>query len=135
MPPTVAEIVRVDDLCANAGKHLIESHFAFVEVVRPTLYKMDRTITPPAQLEVEIYQIKVTLLRTAPPTFAQSMSFCTVGAPLTPIGIVDFRLLKTCIQIFRSRLERLPQYKPTMNRVSRDLVHDETIVPFYITDV
>jgi hypothetical protein len=52
MPPTVAKIVCVDDLCANAGKHLIESHFAFVEVVRPTLHKMDRTITPPAQLEV-----------------------------------------------------------------------------------
>src|ERR1700730_5733937 len=51
------------------------------------------------------------------------------------VGIVDSRLLKTCMQIFRSRLEGLPQYQPTANRVSRVLVHDETILTFRITDV
>src|SRR5713226_10582332 len=51
------------------------------------------------------------------------------------VGIVDSRLLKSRIKIFRGRPKGLPQYQPTMNRVSRILVHDETIVPFCITDV
>jgi hypothetical protein len=51
------------------------------------------------------------------------------------VGIVDSRLLKSCIKIFRGRLKGLHQYQPTVNRVSRVLVHDETILLFYITDV
>ena len=51
------------------------------------------------------------------------------------VGIVDSRFLKTRIKIFRGRTKGLPQYEPTVNRVSWVLVHDETIVPFYITDV
>src|SRR6266852_1868305 len=51
------------------------------------------------------------------------------------VGIVDSRLLKSRIKIFRGRLKGLPQYQPTVNRVSRVLVHDETIVPFCLTDV
>src|SRR4029077_7154991 len=51
------------------------------------------------------------------------------------VGIVDSRLLKTCIKIFRSRTKGLPQYQPTVNRVSRVLVHDETILTFCITNV
>src|SRR5229473_8420280 len=51
------------------------------------------------------------------------------------VGIVDSRLLKSRIKIFRGRLKGLPQYQPTVNRGSRVLVHDETILPFCITDV
>src|SRR6266481_5843012 len=51
------------------------------------------------------------------------------------IGVVDSSLFKSRIEIFRSRLKCLHQYQPTVNRVSRVLGHDETIVPFYITDV
>jgi hypothetical protein len=32
-------------------------------------------------------------------------------------------------------LEGLPPYQPTVDRISRVLVHDETILLFYITDV
>jgi hypothetical protein len=32
-------------------------------------------------------------------------------------------------------VEHLPPYQPTVDRVSRVLVHDETILLFYITDV
>src|SRR5258708_33879780 len=46
------------------------------------------------------------------------------------VGIVDSRLLKSRIKIFRGRPKRLHQYQPTVNRVSRVLVHDGTIVPF-----
>jgi hypothetical protein len=62
-------------------------------------------------------------------------SFVQEGLQYPEVGIVDSRLLKTCIKIFRSRLKGLPPYQPTVNRVSRVLVHDETIVPFCITDV
>jgi len=51
------------------------------------------------------------------------------------IGIVDSRLVKSRIEIFRSRPKGLQQYQPTVNRVSRLLVHNETILPFCITDV
>src|SRR5580693_4469482 len=51
------------------------------------------------------------------------------------VGIVDSRLLKSRIKIFRGRSKGLPQYQPTVNRVSRVLVHDETIFTFRITDV
>jgi hypothetical protein len=51
------------------------------------------------------------------------------------VGIVDSRLLKSRIKIFRGRPKRLSEYQPTVNRVSRVLVHDETILPFCITDV
>src|SRR6266404_4168528 len=46
------------------------------------------------------------------------------------VGIVDSRLLKSRIKIFRGRLEGLPPYQPTVDRVSRVLVHDETILLF-----
>jgi hypothetical protein len=51
------------------------------------------------------------------------------------VGIIDSRLLKSRIKIFRGRPKGLPQYQPTVNRVSRGPIHDETILPFYITDV
>jgi hypothetical protein len=51
------------------------------------------------------------------------------------VGIVDSRLLESRIKIFRSRSEGFPQWQPTVNRVSRVLGHDETIVPSCITDV
>jgi hypothetical protein len=51
------------------------------------------------------------------------------------VGIVDSRLLKSRIKIFRGRPKGLPQYQPTVNRVSRVLAHDQTIVPFCVTDV
>src|SRR5580704_7173820 len=51
------------------------------------------------------------------------------------VGIVDSRLLKSRIKIFRGRSKGLPQYQPTVNRVSRVLVHDGTILHFCITDV
>src|SRR5882757_10668815 len=51
------------------------------------------------------------------------------------VGIIDSRLLKTCIQIFRSRLEGLPQYQPTVNQVWRLIVHDKTILTLCITNV
>src|ERR1700682_641828 len=51
------------------------------------------------------------------------------------VGIVDSRLLKSRVEIPRGRVERLPQYQPTVNRVSRVLVHGETILLLYITDV
>src|SRR6266403_5788671 len=51
------------------------------------------------------------------------------------VGIVDSRLLKSRIKIFRGRPKRLPQYQPTVNRVSRVLPHDESIFTFRITDV
>ena len=51
------------------------------------------------------------------------------------VGIIDSRLLKTCIQIFRSRLEGLPQYQPTVNRVWSLIVHDKTILTLCITNV
>src|SRR5216684_9017020 len=46
------------------------------------------------------------------------------------VSTVDSRLLKSRIKIFRGRPKGLPQHQPTVNRVSRVLVHDETIVPF-----
>ncbi len=51
------------------------------------------------------------------------------------VGIVDSRLLKSRIKVFRGRPKGLPQYQPTVNRVSRVLVHGETIFTFRITDV
>jgi len=51
------------------------------------------------------------------------------------IGIVDSGLCQPRIEIFRSRLKGLHQYQPTVNRVSRGLVHDGTILPLYISDV
>src|ERR1700731_1148842 len=51
------------------------------------------------------------------------------------VGIVDSRLLKSRIKIFRGSVKGLPPYQPTVDRVSRVLVHDETILLFYITDV
>jgi hypothetical protein len=39
------------------------------------------------------------------------------------------------MEIFRGGLEGLPQYQPTVNRVSRVLVHDETILHFCIANV
>src|SRR6266849_6399735 len=62
-------------------------------------------------------------------------SFVEEGLKYAEVSIVDSRLLKSRIKIFRGRPKGLPQYQPTMNRVSRILVHDETIVPFCITDV
>src|SRR5713226_1300564 len=51
------------------------------------------------------------------------------------VRIVDSRLFKSRIKIFRGRLKGLPQYQPTVHRVSRVLVHVEPIVLFCITDV
>src|SRR6266478_5941609 len=51
------------------------------------------------------------------------------------VGIVDSRLLKSRIKIFRGRPKRLPQYQPTVKPVSRVLPHDESIFTFRITDV
>src|SRR6266852_4862591 len=51
------------------------------------------------------------------------------------VGIVDSRLLKSRIEIFRGRPKGLPQYQPTVNRVSRVLVHDQTILTLCITNV
>jgi hypothetical protein len=39
------------------------------------------------------------------------------------------------LEIFRRRLESLPQYQPTVNRVSRVPVHDETILTLCATNV
>src|SRR5216684_5264135 len=61
--------------------------------------------------------------------------FVEEGFKYAEVGIVDPRLLKSRIKIFRRRPKGLSQYQPTVNRVSRVLVHDETIVPFCITDV
>src|SRR6266852_2940230 len=61
--------------------------------------------------------------------------FVEEGFKYPHVGIVDSRLLKSRIKIFRGRLKGLSQYQPTVNRVSRVLVHDETIVPLCITDV
>src|SRR6266851_6618965 len=57
-------------------------------------------------------------------------SFVQEGLQYAEVGIVDSRLLKSRIKIFRGRPKGLPQHQPTVNRVSRVLVHDETIVPF-----
>ncbi len=51
------------------------------------------------------------------------------------VGIVDSGLLKSRIKIFRGHPKGLPQYQPTVDRVSRVLVHGKTILLFYITDV
>src|SRR6266852_2412367 len=51
------------------------------------------------------------------------------------VGIVDSRLLKSRIKIFRGRPKGLPQYQPTVNRVSRVLGHEQTILTFRITNV
>ena len=51
------------------------------------------------------------------------------------VGIVDSRLLKSRIKIFRGSVKGLPPYQPTVDRVSRVLAHDQTIVPFCVTDV
>src|SRR6266852_3191030 len=51
------------------------------------------------------------------------------------VSIVDSRLLKSRIKIFRGRPKGLPQHQPTMNRVSRILVHEQTILTFRITNV
>src|SRR6266478_5763389 len=51
------------------------------------------------------------------------------------VGIVDPRLLKSRIKIFRGRLKGLPQYQPTVNRVSQVLVHNKNSLRFYITNV
>src|ERR1700688_4632513 len=56
--------------------------------------------------------------------------FVEEGFKYPEVGIVDSRLLKPRVKIFRGRVKGLPQYHPTVNRVSRVLVHDETIVPF-----
>ena len=48
---------------------------------------------------------------------------------------IDSRLLKSCIEIFRRRLEGLPQYQPTVNPVSRVPVHGQTILTLCITKV
>src|SRR6266436_4406380 len=50
------------------------------------------------------------------------------GFQYPEVGIVDSRLLKSRIKIFHSCVEGLTQYQPTVNWVSRVLVHDETIV-------
>ncbi len=39
------------------------------------------------------------------------------------------------VKIFRGRPIGLPPYQPTVDRVSRVLFHNETILLFYITDV
>src|SRR3984957_14458581 len=46
------------------------------------------------------------------------------------VGFVDSRFLKSRIKIFRGRPEGLPQYQPAVDRVSRVLVHDQTILLF-----
>src|SRR5690349_8585384 len=51
------------------------------------------------------------------------------------VGVVDSSLRQSRIEIFRSRLKGLQQYQPTMNWVSRALIHNETILPFWITNV
>src|SRR6266852_45306 len=61
--------------------------------------------------------------------------FVEEGFKYPEVGIVDSRLLQSRIKIFRRLPKGLPQNEPTVNRVSRLLVHDETILPFYITDV
>jgi|SRR5882724_636610 len=62
-------------------------------------------------------------------------SFVQEGFQYAEVGIVDACLLKSRVKIFRGCVEGLPQYQPTVNRVSRVLVHDETILTFRITDV
>src|SRR6267142_886160 len=51
------------------------------------------------------------------------------------VGIVDPCLLKSRIKIFRGRLKGLPQYQPTVNRVSRVLVHNKNSLHFCVTNV
>src|SRR6266853_3590555 len=62
-------------------------------------------------------------------------SFVQEGLQYAEVGIVDSRLLKSCIEIFRRRLEGLPQYQPTVTRVPRVLAHDETILTLCVTNV
>src|SRR5882762_7078740 len=62
-------------------------------------------------------------------------SFVQEGLKYAEVGIIDSRLLESGIEIFRGRLEVLPQYQPTVNRVSRVLVHDETILTLCVTNV
>src|SRR6266850_1933611 len=62
-------------------------------------------------------------------------SFVQEGLEYPEVGIVDSRLLKSRIEIFRGRLEGLPQYQPAVNRVSRVLVHDQTILNSCVTNV
>src|ERR1700682_6025026 len=51
------------------------------------------------------------------------------------VGIVDPRFLKSRIEIFRGSVKGLPPYQPTVDRVSRVLPHDKTILHSYITGV
>jgi len=51
------------------------------------------------------------------------------------VDIVDSRLLKSRIKIFRGIVKGPPPYQPTADRVSRVLVHGETILTFRMTDV
>src|SRR5258708_4476278 len=62
-------------------------------------------------------------------------SFVQKGLQYPEVGIVDSRLFQSRIKIFRGRPKGLPQYQPTVNRVSRVLIHDETIFTFRVTDV
>jgi hypothetical protein len=62
-------------------------------------------------------------------------SLAQKGLKYPEVGIVDSRLLKSGIEILRGGLEGLPQYQPTVHRVSRVLIHDETILPFCVTHV
>src|SRR6266481_8343431 len=62
-------------------------------------------------------------------------SFVQEGLKYAEVGIIDSRLLESGIEIFRGRLEGLPQYQPTVNRVSRVLVHNETIQTLCVTNV
>src|SRR5712664_1739147 len=62
-------------------------------------------------------------------------SFVQKGLQYPEVGIVDSLLFQSRIKIFRGRPKRLPQYQPTVNRVSRVLIHDGTIFTFRVTDV
>src|ERR1700694_4035927 len=70
-----------------------------------------------------------------PDRIHRQRSFVQKGLKYPEVGIVDSRLLKSRIEIFRGGLEGLPQYQPTVNRVSRVLIHDKTILPFCVTHV
>jgi hypothetical protein len=54
-------------------------------------------------------------------------SFVQEGLQYAEVGIVDSRLLKSGKEIFRSRLEGLTPYQPTMHRVCGALCHDQAI--------
>src|SRR5260370_26292263 len=55
-------------------------------------------------------------------------SFVQEGFQYAEVGIVESRFLKSRREIFQGRSEGLTPYKPTVNRVRRVLVHEQTIL-------